>query len=139
MILNMTNQEIRWLEIQYYMLCYKLYHLNNDMQDITTTLEQIWSLYHTFNLEIAKNIAQTLLITIRSKPKRNEIVLIAKELNVPTKDIIKLTGYTRRYIYKLFASNTTPNTWYYNNWTERQIETMQNVLETFQKIKEWVL
>lgn len=137
----MTDQEARWLEIQYYMLCYKLYHLNNDMQDVITTLEQIWSLYHTFNLEIAKQIAQTLLITIRQHPKRLEVALIAHSLGVATRDIIKLTGYHSQYIYRLFRKKKNPEdvTWYYNNWTERQLETMQNVLITFNKLKEWVL
>ena len=137
----MTDQEALWLEIQYYMLCYKLYHLNNDMQDVITTLEQIWSLYHTFNLEIAKQIAQTLLITMRQQPRRLEVALIAHSLGVATKDIIKLTGYHSQYIYRLFRKKQNPEdvTWYYNNWTERQLETMQNVLTTFNKLKEWVL
>lgn len=129
----------RWIELQFYSLCLKLYKINNDMQDIFSMLEVLGSIYK-FNIEQSKHIAQKLIITLRAKPQRKETALIAREMNIHIDRIAAITGYNKRYLYDLFSKNKAIDlTRYYPTWTDSQLQLMQQIINIISKIKEWTI
>lgn len=135
----MTVTEKRWTELQFYSICLKIYKVNNDMQDIFSMLEVLGTIYK-FNTELAKHLAQTLIITLRAKPQRRETALIAREMNIHIDRIAAITDYNKRYLYDLFSRyKAVELTRYYPTWTDQQLQLMQTIVKTITKIKEWTI
>lgn len=134
----MNNAEKKWIEIKFYMLLSSIYKKNFDLQDIFAFIEFVGSMFQC-NIELTKRIAYNMLFKIRAKPQRKEIALWAYLNKVPIKKIIQYTGYKRQYIYELIKNQQIEEQCIYINWKDNEYECMQQLLDAFNKTKEWGL
>ena len=136
---EMTPLEKRWLEVQVYNNLLKIYHKNNDIQDVVTIIELLGSLFH-LPTEQLKLLATKMLYNLRTRPTKKEYAIIAAHFKVPIVQIALHTGYTTQYLYnKIKTWNLDMVNIYHNEYSEKEYELMQDFINTSHKLKEWLI
>ena len=95
----MDNNERRWLEIQFYYFCYDLMRIRNNIVDVMNFIDCMKSLGNT-HTDYIQLIAQELLTSIRYRPTRKELTILATQFGVPAKRIKARTEYCNRTHYE---------------------------------------
>ena len=135
----MSPIEKRWLEVQLYNSILKIYHKNNDIQDVITIIELIGALFQT-KTEALKNLALKMLYNLRTRPSKKEYAILAAHFKVPAGTIAKHTGYTRQYIYNQMKTwDATKLNIYTNEYTEEEYKLMQTTINNIHTLKEWLI
>ena len=135
----MTLIEKRWLEVQLYNNLIKIYHKNNDIQDVITILELIAALFQ-MKTEPLKTLALKMLYNLRTRPTKKEYAILAAHFKIPAGTIAKHTGYKRQYIYNQLKNWDINNLNIYpNEYTEEEYTLMKNVLKNLHELKEWLI
>lgn len=135
----MTPIEKRWLEVQMYNNLLKIYHKNNDIQDVITILELISALFQ-MKTEALKTLALKMLYNLRTRPTKKEYAILATHFKVPADIIAKHTGYKRQYIYNQIK-NWNPETLsiYTNEYTTEEYDLMKTTIDNLHNLKEWII
>ena len=135
----MTPVEKRWLEVQMYNNLIKIYHKNNDIQDVITVLELISALFQ-MKTEALKALALKMLYNLRTRPTKKEYAILATHFKVPANIIAKHTGYTRQYIYNQMKNwNLDALSIYVNEYTDNEYTLMKDTINNLHKLKEWII
>jgi hypothetical protein len=135
----MTPIEKRWLEVQLYNNLLKIYHKNNDIQDVITIIELISTLFQ-MKTEALKNLALKMLYNLRTRPTKKEYAILASHFKVPAGTIAKHTGYKRQYIYNQMKTwNVEDLNIYQNEYTEEEYNLMYNIINNIHELKEWLI
>lgn len=135
----MTLIEKRWLEIQLYNLILKIYHINNDTQDIMYIIEIISSIFK-MKTESLKMLATKILYNLRARPSKKEYALLAHHFKVPISTIAKHTGYSLKYLYKQIKNwDITNINIYPNEYSDEEYELMQEFINNIHSLKEWLI
>lgn len=135
----MTPLEKRWLEVQMYNNLLKIYHINNDIQDIITIIELLSTLFQ-LPTEQLKTLANKMLYSLRTKPTKKEYAILALHFKVPIVQIALHTGYTTQYLYnKIKTWNLDNVNVYTNEYTDTEYNLMQLFIEKSHTLKEWLL
>lgn len=102
----MNNNERRWLEIQFYYFCFDIMRVRNNIMDVMAYIECTKNLgnVHTDYVQI---IAQEILTSIRCRPTKQEVTVLATQFNVPVKSIKARTGYCNKTHYNALESEIT--------------------------------
>lgn len=135
----MTPIEKRWLEVQFYNSLLKIYHKNNDVQDILTFIELLSALFQ-MQTEAIKTLALKVLYNLRTRPTKKEYAILATHFKIPADIIAKHTGYKRQYIYnqmKNWSLNTLDI--YTNEYTQEEYNLIQDFINNLHNLKEWLL
>lgn len=135
----MTPLEKRWLEVQMYNNLLKIYHINNDIQDIITIIELLSTLFQ-LPTEQLKTLANKMLYSLRTKPTKKEYAILALHFKVPIVQIALHTGYTTQYLYNKIKTWSLDNVNVYTNeYTDAEYNLMQLFIEKSHTLKEWLI
>ena len=135
----MSPLEKRWLEVQMYNNLLKIYHINNDIQDIITVIELLSTLFQ-LPTEQLKILANKMLYSLRTKPSKKEYAIIALHFKVPIVQIALHTGYTVQYLYnKIKTWSIDDVNVYTNEYTDTEYNLMHLFIEKSHTLKEWLL
>lgn len=135
----MTLIEKRWVEVQLYNMILKIYHINNDTQDIMYIIEIVSSIFK-MRTEALKMLATKLLYNLRARPTKKEYAILAFHFKVPISTIAQHTGYSSKYLYKQIKTwDITTLNIYPNEYTNEEYALMQELLKNIHKLKEWLV
>ena len=121
--------EKRWLEVQMYNNLLKVYHINNDIQDVMVLLELICHLFQIPS-EPLKMLASKMLYSLRTRPTKKEYAVLANYFKVPIVQIAEHTGYKLQYLYNVIKTWDMSNANIYNN---EYSDTEYALMDTFLK------
>lgn len=134
-----TLIEKRWLEIQMYNYLLKVYHKNNDIQDIIYVIELLSFLFKMPS-EAIKNLATRMIHNIRIKPSKKEYAIIALHFKVPVTKIALHTGYTLQYLYNKIKTWDINDLQFYNTeYTDAEYALMELFINKTHELKEWLI
>lgn len=132
--MTMTQNERRWIEIQFYYFCLDLYNIHKELIDVITIVEGISLITKQSKPERIKHIAAKLLSDISSIPTRTEIIYLMKENGYSQREIAKKLGkqqpYIQRHLKKMSELICIPSL------QETDTKLLIEFLNTTKKIKE---
>lgn len=135
----MSPIEKRWLEVQMYNNLLKIYHINNDIQEVMTVIELLCVLFK-IPTEALKLLASKMLYDLRTRPNKKEYAILAAHFKVPVVQIASHTGYTLQYLYnKIKTWSIDDINFYHNAYSETEYKLMQTFIEKSHELKEWLL
>lgn len=135
----MTPIEKRWLEVQLYTNLIKIYHKNNDIQDVITIIELISTLFQ-MKTETLKTLALKMLYNLRTRPTKKEYAILATHFKIPANIIAKHTGYKRQYIYNQMKNwNVDTLNIYNNEYTDEEYQLIESTINNLHSLKEWLI
>jgi hypothetical protein len=134
----MSPIEKRWLEVQMYNSLLKIYHINNDIQDVMTVIELLGTLFK-IPTEPLKLLANKILYDLRTRPSKKEYATLAAYFKVPIIQIAKQTGYKVQYLYNKIKTWNINDLNLYNNYTDSEYMLIKTFIKKSQELKEWLL
>lgn len=135
----MGPAEKRWIEAQFYFLCVSIYNKNCELKDVFLIMETIGTIYRTYSPTMAVYLAKQIITTIRYRPRRKETVLLAQHMGLSADKIARLTGYSRRQVFRIQKQDLYENMRFVPTFEDEHYKVMKEVLHTFDKLKELLI
>lgn len=128
------NTDPKWIEIQFKLLIFSLYHNINDIVRLNN--------YFEFLSELAKvsvsktlRIANTVFNLRYNSLYENEVIYYAKKHNIIGTDVAKILNRSKIYVYKKYAE-APEYLQLPREFSDEDVYIMNKLLEAHKKIKE---
>lgn len=135
MVLIDTLAQNRWYEIQLYFICTELLKRRNNMLDVMSIIEGLAPI-GKYSAEPVKLVVQEVLSSMRSRPSKEEFILLSKKAGRTIRAIAEQTHAHNRTLYALFKDEERNPRYFYPRLTADQTELIKAFVETFNSLKE---
>lgn len=102
----MDNQfELRFMELQLYLVCKDILTLHNSLPDVLNYIEFLQTYDKTLNIEVAKLIVQEMLTSLRFRPSDEEVWLAYYIAKYPISTIREKFKIHNRQLYTIVSKH----------------------------------
>ena len=126
--------EKRWIEIQFYFICFDLYQLNNEFPDIMDYMQFI-SNVSPLNTTLLSECAHKSLTQAYLKPTRAEIIVLGAYNDIKMVNIKKYVSINNRDYYGIIEKARNDPPYLYCKFKTNEIEEMQKFVDFHNKLK----
>ena len=124
----------RWLEISYYYFCLDIIAINEDLQDIYTTIEN-FAYLGKYPIIALQALTQKILSTYYIQPTKEELILLCYKNKMPTRQIIKLLKINGKRLYSVLEDDKQNPRAFYPRLEPEETLIVEQFLKTVHKIK----
>lgn len=127
--------EQRWIEIQFYYMCFDIYNINHEFPDVSDYVQFANNLTQ-FNQSIVLEAAQRVLTFPSHRPTREEVIILGAYAGIKMVDIKKYVQIHNRDYYAIIEGARKNPPYFYPRLGPEEIEEVTKFVEFHNKFKE---
>lgn len=124
----------RWAEVQFYYIIIDILQLRNNILDVMQNIDYLSGL-GKYNAEAVKEYAQEIIASPRTRPTKEEAILLCRTHDVPIKTIRQRFTIHLKTLYNLFNTYSEEQFTFYPRFSEKQNEQIQLYVDAVNKLK----
>lgn len=124
----------RWLEVQFYYICYDMYKTNNEFFDLMDYIQLAYNL-RPFNIQIVQDCAQRVLTFPVYRPYKPEAIFLADWGGMRQKDIKAYFKLNDRDYYRHLNKYISDKPYLINHFKDEELEEIQKFVNFHNFIK----
>ena len=128
------TEQARWVEVQFYVIVQDLFNLHHSIQDVMDTIDNLTYL-ENYNPTLLKSFANETLVTMRIKPSKEEMCILAYRAGIPPKNIKEKFKMYNKTLYRILDRNDLGPYYIYPKSSKKKQDQAELFIKAFNTLK----